>query len=69
MEPDIERYISALADTGNPRDNPRYGSMDRLFIREEDEDEEDEEEGFGSNASEYPARRSTQTDRSSWRYM
>lgn len=67
VEPDIERYISALADTDNRRDNPRYGSRDRLFIREEEEEEEEEEkERLGMNPREYPVRRSTQTDRSSW---
>ena len=66
VEPDIERYISALADTDNPRYKSRYGSRDRLFIREEDEEEEEEEERLGGAPRDYPIRRSTQTDRSSW---
>ena len=55
-EPDINRYISALADTGGPRPESR----DRLFIREEDEWEE------ASRKEEGSIRRSTQTDRTSW---
>ena len=65
VEPDMERYISALADTDNPRYRSSYGSRDRLYIREEDEEEE-EEERLGGSPREYPIRRSTQTDRSSW---
>ena len=54
-EPDINRYIAALADTGDPRP----GSRDRLFIREEDEWEE-------ASRKEGSIRKSTQTDRTSW---
>ena len=57
VEPDITRYISALADT----DRTSFGSRDRLFIREEDE----EDEGIGARQKE-AIRRSTQTDRTSW---
>ena len=57
-EPDMDRYISALSDT----DSARYGSMDRLFIREGNEGEEDS----GASRKEDSIRRSTQTDRSSW---
>ena len=35
VEPDITRYISALADT----DGASFGSRDRLFIRKEDEED------------------------------
>ena len=58
VEPDMDRYISALADT----DRASYGSRDRLFIREENE----EDEGIGARRKEEPIRRSTQTDRTSW---
>ena len=55
-EPDINRYIHALADTGGPRPESR----DRLFIREEDEWEEE------ASRKEDSIRKSTQTDRTSW---
>ena len=58
VEPDMNRYISALADT----DRASFGSKDRLFIREEDE----EDEGIEARRKEEPIRRSTQTDRTSW---
>ena len=61
-EPDVDRYISALADN----DNTWYGSRDRLFIREESEGEEEEEGVVGARRKEDSIRRSTQTDRSSW---
>ena len=55
-EPDINRYIYALADTGGPRPESR----DRIFIREEDEWEE------AASRKEESIRKSTQTDRTSW---
>ena len=58
VEPDMDRYIFALADT----DRTSLGSRDRLFIREENE----EDEGIGARRNEQSIRRSTQTDRTSW---
>ena len=57
VEPNINRYIYALADT----DRTSFGSRDRLFIREENE----EDEGIGARRTEESIRRSTQTDRTS----